>query len=273
MIHHYRAESQPMDDARQNGTGLSSRATARLIATAFTLLLVFFAIDVAATDIVPRSFHPGESFRYKLGWAAFAHAADVKLDFVERRDLYGQPTMHFQAALHSVAPLRTLFPVDDVFDSYSDAKNFDSRQYEFHLSELGEKEERIRHLASSGAVRTSPGPHVIVPAGTRDPLGVLYEMRTIDWKRTPNYRAPMYDGNNVFEVQAELEVPDEMIAIDAGNFHTMRIDAHLYQRGVRVQKTELSIWLENDAARTPLLLDATMPYGKIRAELQPKVTK
>jgi hypothetical protein len=254
-----------MDATRKPEATLQRRAAARLFAVAFTFVLV---VAAAATDTIPRPFQPGESFHYKLGWATFAHAADVQLDFVERRDLFGQPALHFRASLHSVAPLRTLFPVDDVFDSYSDAKNFDSRQYEFHLDELGSKEERIRRLTSTGIARSSPGPHVIVPPGTRDPLGVLYEMRARDWKRATNYRAPMYDGNDVFEVRAQLEVPDEVIAVDAGNFHAMRIDAHLYQKGVQVAKTEFSIWLGNDAARTPLLLDATMPYGKIRAELQ-----
>ena len=83
----------------------------------------------------------------------------------------------------------------------------------------------------------------------------------------------MYDGNDVFEVRAQLEVPDQVIAIDAGNFHAVRIDAHLFKRGVQVEKTELSMWFGNEAAQTPLLLEATMPYGKIRAELEPKGTK
>jgi hypothetical protein len=218
-------------------------------------------------------FQIGESLRYKLAWGTFAHAADVQLDFVERRDLYGQGTVHFRAALHSFPPLRALFAVDDVFDSYSDPQTFASRQYEFHLHEMGEKEERIRRLASAGAPRVGPGPHVVVPAGTRDPLGVLCEFRTLDWTRTPNYRASMYDGNDVFETRAQLEVRDELIAIDAGNFHAMRIDAHLFQHGVQVEKTELSMWFSTDAARTPLLLEATMPYGKIRAELEPRAAK
>ena len=54
-------------------------------------------------------FQVGESFHYKLSWATFAHAADVQLDFVERRDLFGQATLHFRAGLHSFPPLRTLF--------------------------------------------------------------------------------------------------------------------------------------------------------------------
>jgi hypothetical protein len=239
------------------------------------LVAVVCALAAGASDVTPRAlpFAIGESLRYKLGWSTFAHAADVQLDFVERRDLFGQPTLHFRAALHSFPPLRALFPVDDVFDSYSDPQTFVSRQYEFHLSEMGSKEERIRRFTSSGAPRIGPGPHVVVPAGTRDPLGVLYEMRTLDWARTPEYRVPMYDGNDVFEARAQLQVKDELIAIDAGNFHAMRIDAHLYHHGAQVEKTELSMWFENGAARTPLLLEATMPYGKIRAELEPQGKK
>ena len=232
-----------------------------------------FAGPVADTATRALQFQPGESLRYKLGWSSFTHAADVQLDFVETRDLYGQPTLHFRAALHSFPPLRALFPVDDVFESYSDPQSFASRQYEFHLNEMGEKEDRIRRLTASGQPRLGPAPHVVVPTGTRDPLGVLYEMRTLDWARTPNYHAPMYDGNDVFEARAQLEVPDELIAIDAGNFHATRIDAHLFHHGVQVVKTELSMWFGTDAARTPLLLEATMPYGKIRAELEPLAAK
>ena len=64
----------------------------------------------------------------------------------------------------------------------------------------------------------------------------------------------MYDGNDMFEVRAQLEVPDETIAIDGGNFHATRIDVHLYQHGRQVEKTDLSMWFENNAVRTPLLL-------------------
>jgi hypothetical protein len=40
-----------------------------------------------------------------------------------------------------------------------------------------------------------------------------------------------------------------------------------------VEKTEFSMWFATDRARTPLLLDATMPYGKIRAEVEPRRSK
>jgi hypothetical protein len=213
-------------------------------------------------------FEVGEALHYKLGWGSIQNAADVRVEFVERRDLSGVATAHFRASLHSVAPLRTLFPVDDVFDSYSDVRDFSSRQYEFHLDELGEKENRVRRLATAANMRSVTAPRVIVPQGTRDPLGVLYELRTVDWKTRSEYRVPMYDGNDVFEVRVHLEVADETVAVDAGNFRAEKIEARLFQRGVEVPKTVLTMWFAKDARRTPVLLEAEMPYGRVRAELE-----
>ena len=215
-------------------------------------------------------FEVGEALHYKLGWGSIQNAADVRVEFVERRDLSGVATAHFRASLHSVAPLRTLFPVDDVFDSYSDVRTLDSRQYEFHLDELGEKETRVRRLATAANMRSVAAPRVIVPQGTRDPLGMMYELRTVDWEARREYKAPMYDGNDVFEVRVHLEVTEEMVAVDAGNFRAEKVEARLYQRGVEVPKTVLTMWFANDAARTPVLLEAEMPYGRVRAELEAK---
>ena len=217
-------------------------------------------------------FEVGEALHYKLGWGAVQNAADVRVEFVERRDLSGVVTAHFRASLHSVAPLRTLFPVDDIFDSYSDVRTLDSRQYEFHLDELGEKETRVRRLATTATMRSVSAPRVIVPSGTRDPLGMLYELRMVDWRTRGGgeYKAPMYDGNDVFEVRVHLEVAEETVAVDAGNFQAEKVEARLYQHGVEVPKTVLTMWFANDARRTPVLLEAEMPYGKVRAELEGK---
>src|SRR5215469_9235728 len=63
-------------------------------------------------------FRMGESLKYQVSWAAFATAADVELSIPERRELYGWKTWHFRATAHTVSPVRTLFTIDDQFDSY-----------------------------------------------------------------------------------------------------------------------------------------------------------
>lgn len=208
-----------------------------------------------------------ETLRYQLRWAAFSNAAAVQLDVLGSGEKSASALLHLRATLHSLPPLRNLYPVDDRFDSFSDARSMESRQYEFHLDEMGEKENRINHLAPLGGGHTGGTSLVVVPAGTQDPLGILYSMRNADWKREPRFRAMMYDGHDVFEVRAQLEVPSERIAVGSKNYSAAQVDVGLFAHGEQVPKTALSIWFADDDAHTPVLLDAAMPYGNIRAEL------
>ncbi len=210
----------------------------------------------------------GETLHYRLGWASFANAADVQLSVIEPDQSSHGTNLHLRANLHSLPPLRNLFPVDDQFDSRSDVRTLESRQYEFHLDELGEKENHVSHLATVAAAHTLRPPRVIVPEGTRDPLGVLFAMRAVDWTHRPEFKTLMFDGHDVFEVRAHLEVRSELIAAASTNLRATRIDVRLFEHGVEVPKTALSIWFADDDKHTPVLMEAAMPYGNVRAELQ-----
>ena len=92
----------------------------------------------AQAAVVP--FHVGEQLEYRLSWATFLTAGTVRLSVVERRALYGWDAWHFRATGSSDSPLRTLFTIDDEFDSYTDTATFVSHQFESYLDELGRKE-------------------------------------------------------------------------------------------------------------------------------------
>ena len=76
----------------------------------------------AAPKESPMPFRPGETLTYRVSWAAFSSAASLQLSVPERRDLFGWQTWHFRALAHTLSPVRTLFAVDDQFDSYTDAR-------------------------------------------------------------------------------------------------------------------------------------------------------
>ena len=103
--------------------------------------------------------------------------------------------------------------------------------------------------------------------GTLDPLGTLFELRAVDWRQTSEFRAPVYDGEDLLEVRARLEVPNETVAVDAGNFSATRISLHLYKKDVEVTRESFSLWLAGDPWRTPVLLQAELPMGGVRVEL------
>lgn len=215
----------------------------------------------------PMPFRAGETLNYRVAWAAFSNAASVALAVPERRNLYGFETWHFRAVAHTVSPVRTLFALDDQFDSYTDAATLESRQFEMHLDEMGKINDEVLHLSPSGQPSHFPAPIVIVSPGTRDPLGTLYALRSRDWQHAPDFRAPVYDGHNLYDVRAHCEALSEPVKVTAGNFSAARIAVHVFQYEKELSSIRFEIWIANDPARTPVVIEADLPFGDIRAEL------
>ena len=221
--------------------------------------------DGHAGEVMP--FRIGETLTYHVSWAGFSSAATAELSVPEHREILGWRTWHFRASAHTLSPLRSFMTVDDQLDSYADVETFESRQYETHLSEMGSIENQVLHLSPMGQPHRVGFPAIAVLPGTLDPLGTLYALRTVDWRQTSEFRAPVYDGEDLLEVHARLEVLSETVAVDAGNFSATRVSIHLYKKGAESTRESFSLWLADDPSRTPVLLQAELPLGKARVEL------
>lgn len=217
----------------------------------------------------PMPFRPGEVLNYRVSWAAFTNAASVELSVPERRTLFSWQTWHFRAVAHTLSPVSSLAPVDDQFDSYTDVASLESRQFESHLHELGKATDQVQHLVPTGQQSKAPAPAVIVQPGTRDALGVLYTLRGIQWEHLPELRIPVYDGRDVYEIRAHREADAQQVTVPAGAFTASRISIGVFQRDKEVSAIHIAVWLANDAPRTPVVMQATLPFGALRAELTP----
>lgn len=216
---------------------------------------------------LPVSFSVGEVLTYRVSWSAFSNAASLQLSVPERRDLFGSQTWHFRGVAHTLSPVRTLFEIDDQFDSYSDAATLDSRQFETHLNEMGKQTDQIQRLAAGAQSSRLPAPVVVVPQDTRDALGVVYALRGVDWQRSPEFRAPVYDGKDVFEVRATREGADETVKVAAGSYFASRIALRVFQYQKELSNVHYVMWIASDAPHTPVAMEADLPFGNIRAEL------
>jgi hypothetical protein len=212
-------------------------------------------------------FRTGETLNYRVSWAAFSNAASLQLSAPERRNLFGWQAWHFRGEAHTLSPVRTLFSVDDQFDSYTDAFTLESRQFETHLNEMGKSTNQVQRLTPAGQTSRAPAPIVVVLPGTRDPLGALYALRSVDWQRTPEFRAPVYDGRNVFEMRAARDAADDPVKVPAGTYSASRISVRVFQYQKEVAAIHFVTWIASDAARTPVLMEADLPFGNLRAEL------
>ena len=214
-------------------------------------------------------FRAGEILNYRLTWSVFLNAASVQLTVVEQRDLFGTPTLHFRASVHSQAPLRSLAVVDDQFDSYAETASLESRQYETYLDELGDKQNTILRLVSTNVPGKNGTQTVLVKRHTRDPLAALYLLRTVDWQRTSEFHAPVYDGEDLYEMSARVEPGAGMVSAAGHEVRATKVTVRLFRAGQQ-SRTKCSIWFSQDQARIPVLIEAEVPYGNVRAELVSK---
>lgn len=212
-------------------------------------------------------FHAGEKLEYRVSWAAFSNAASAELAIAERRDLFGWQTWHFRAIAHTVGSVRSLFTIDDQFDSYADASTLESYQYESHLNELGRTEDKVWHLVAQGQSPRAPGPYTIVAPGTLDPLGALYALRNVNWQQTPEFRAPVYDGKDLYEMDAHRDAANEPVEVVAGNFSTSHVSIRLFEYQKEVPGIHFVVWLDNAGSHAPVLMRAELPVGAFRVEL------
>jgi hypothetical protein len=226
-------------------------------------------LAAASAKEQPMPFRAGETLNYRVSWSVFSTAASVQLSVPERRVLFGWQTWHFRAHAQTLSPVSTLFPIDDQFDSYTDAESLESRQFETHLNELGKVSDQVLHLVGTGQKSRAPGASVVVMPGTRDALGALYALRAVDWQRAPELDAAVYDGKDLFEMRARRESSSETATVPAGNFTTSRISVRVFQHEKEVTAIHIALWLTTDAARAPVVLQATLPFGTLRAELLP----
>jgi hypothetical protein len=213
-------------------------------------------------------FNSGEHLSFRVIWSKFSvNAAAIQLAVVDRREFFGRAAWHFRALAQTIDTMHILYPLDDQLDSYTDASQLSSIQYEMYLHEQGKQQNSSWRLISDGSAAPANVTAARVSPGTRDPIGFLYVLRAADWRSAPQLRAPVFDGKNLYDVVAHLESSSEQATVPAGQFSASKISVRVYDHGQELTSTRFSVWLAQDASRTPVLLEAELPIGTARLEM------
>jgi hypothetical protein len=226
------------------------------------------AKDVSAPVEATMPLRAGEVLEFAADVAKLSNVANLRLQIVDRTNFFGKSAWHLQAFAHTENPLRMMFELDDQFDSYSDAANLASLQYEMHLKERGEKQESIQRMTTTGTERAAANAtqtHVL--PGTRDPLGMMQYLRTVDWDKVREMNGPVYDGHKLYDVRASYAGGKESVTVPAGTFTASKIDLRVFDAGVEMKDAHFTLYLAGNPTRTPVLLEAIMPFATARVAL------
>lgn len=210
----------------------------------------------------------GEVLEYTANVANLSNVANLKLQVRERKSLLGTSVWHLQAFAHTENPLRMVFELDDQFDSYSDAATMASLQYEMHLNERGQKVDSVQRMTSTGKEpAAADAAEARVLPGTRDPLGLMQFLRNVDWSKTAEVRCPVYDGHTLYEVRSKIAGASEAVSVPAGNYRAAKIEIHVFESGQEMKDAHFTLYVANNPAHTPLLLEAVIPVATATVEL------
>jgi RES domain-containing protein len=218
-----------------------------------------------ADAVVP--FAVGEKLDYAAQWNRFLTAATVRLAVTERREFFGAQVLHFQALAQTIDPVRKLFTLDDQFDSYTDTITLESHQYESYIREQNRRDDLVVPMATASQPgRANRRVYVVFP-GTTDPVGMIYRLRTVDWKKQAELRQRVFDGRKFYDVEAHREMAGTRLTVAAGSFVATRIALRILQDGMDLPNLKLWVSLSEDASRLPVLFEAEASIGSVRAEL------
>jgi hypothetical protein len=217
---------------------------------------------------IPVPFHAGENLQYQVLFSKYpVNAARIETSVIEERDFFGHQAWHFRAAAHTMDTTRMLFAIDDQFDSYTSAANLYSLQFEMYLHEQGKEQTSLYRMTTNGDPAPDDVTALRVLPGTRDAIGFLYILRATDWQKTPELRAPVFDGHRLYDAVARIDTPQGTVSVPAGDFQAFRVAIRLFDHGKELTDTKLWLWIARDAAHTPVMVEANIPFGSAKIEL------
>src|SRR5215471_16702004 len=212
----------------------------------------------------------GEVLQFSASLAKVSNVASLRLEVVDKKEMHGKPAWHFQATAKTQNAMRLIFELDDRFDSFSEGNSFTGIQYEMRLNERGQKVQSVQRLTTTGKEPAPPGTSsALVLPGTRDPLGMMQYLRSVNWDQTREVKSPVFDGRKLYDVRARIIGTSEVV-VPAGRFASATIEIRVFDNGVEMKDAHFTLYLAHDQARTPVLLLAVLPFAEARVELQEK---
>jgi uncharacterized protein DUF3108 len=220
----------------------------------------------AKAELAEAPLQTGEVLEFTANVSKLTNVANLRVSVLDQRNFLGKSVWHLRADAHTENPLRMVFAVDDQFDSYSDSRALTSVQYEMHLNERGEKVESVQRMMTRGSALADATAAIVLP-GTRDPLGMLEYLRGVDWAKSAEVRSPVYDGRKLYDVRARLKADAQNVSVPAGDFTASKIELRVFDNGAEMKDSHFFLYLAHNSARTPVLLEAVLPFADARVEL------
>jgi hypothetical protein len=253
-----------------------------VIAILFKIIFCSFLLN-AERDSIEKGipFQEGEKATYTVfyNWGfVWLTAADVEFS-VSKKIYQERPVFRLFSTGTSLPSYDWFFPVRDTFVSYVDTSTL--RPYFFHhnTSEGSYKVNNklyfdyVSKIVTANLYNNKTGKSTIkIPIKNPpfDVLAAVYHCRTIDFdklKEGQTVPIPTVIDDSVYNLYVRYKGKEQITIKTGRTFKTIKISAKLIDGTVFRGGEDLVVWLTDDKARVPVMVDAKILIGSVKAYL------
>lgn len=245
----------------------------------YFLICSFFGINAKAQlfDVVSNyAFKEGEKLEYSVGYG-FIKAAEATLEVKATSETFNnRGAFHVVANGKTTGGFRTLFKVDDEFESYIDKyalvpwlfkENINEGRYrrlvDNHFNHF-EKEVFIDKKKKGPSKRTLP-----IPTGVHDFISAMYYARSIATEEADSkkkFAFTIFLQDTVFDVAVEF-IEREEVKTKAGKFKCLKYKIGVLEGGFFAEGGDTYLWVTDDKNRIPVQVTVDLFLGSMYVEL------
>jgi hypothetical protein len=238
--------------------------------------------EVAASSsnrpLVPAGRRPvvGERFSFTGRWFGLPVGSGW-IEVKEAVELAGRRAFHIEAQGRSNALLSAFYPIHDVVHSYLDADTLAPLRFEKHQREGTYQADEVvtfdhgRRRARYVSQLNQSVKEIALPACFHDLISVMYWLRAQPFQPPQTATVDLYTDEKIYQTQVAVSGPVKLELLKRGTFPCLMFEPTASFKGLLVKRGRLWAYVTADAARLPLLIKITTPWGPMTAVLDEAV--
>ena len=184
----------------------------------------------------------------------------------------GQPRLRLMSTAQSNDFISFFFPVNNLVDSTLDAGTLLPKHFIFQRREGSDHEDfdvTFHHGNQEvSIIKDGQLSKMSISSDTHGPLSFLYYVRNLA-QLTPGRSFNLQVHHDKKNYEIEIRVEDiERVSGPWGEVETIRCEAVMPFRGIFANEGNFYFWLTNDHHRVPLMMQAKVIVGSVRAVLE-----
>lgn len=227
--------------------------------------------EVITPTILP--FQIGEKINYNISYIGI-HAGTLSLEVSSKKVINHKEVYHFKANVYSAAFFAKVFKVNLLIESFIEPLKFESYRYQVTGDEGNLSKQNLelydydnltvyewkREEKNEEFTETKNTYKNLKPL-SKDLLGSLYYLRTLDFSKNPSYQFQTINGNKIKNNKISY-LKNENIKINDKQY-----SCNVISLTIEGMTNPQIFWITADSAKTIVKIDSKIKWGNFTVEI------